>query len=71
MPKLHPINSSVVSAAGYNKETQELTVHLRSGAEYVYHDVPKQTFDSLMAAHSRGRFFVREISKGFRFTRRK
>ena len=71
MPKLHPINSSVVSAAGYDSDTRELTVQLRSGVEYTYHDVPQEIYNGLMQSNSRGAYFVREISRSFRYTRGK
>jgi len=51
-----PVDSSNLSAVGYDAETQEMRVQFRSGATYSYAMVPQDIFDGLTAAESAGRF---------------
>ncbi len=62
MDGLTEVESTNLQAAGYAPETKTLTIQFRSGgAVFDYADVPQDLFDSLMAAESKGKFFIKEI----------
>ena len=63
------VDSSNMEAIGYDEGTQELHVQFLSGAYYVYRDVPRQVFDELMRASSKGSFLNREIKGVYQFTK--
>jgi len=50
-------NSSMLSNASYNTETSELTVTFTNGKVYVYVDVSRDIWDSLISARSAGAYF--------------
>lgn len=50
-------NSSMLSSAEYNEEKKELTVTFSNGKDYVYEDVNKSSYDSLITAESAGKYF--------------
>jgi hypothetical protein len=50
-------NSSMLSSAEYNDETEELTVTFINGKSYTYIDVPRRTYDELISANSPGKYF--------------
>lgn len=52
--KLIPVDSSMISAVGYDPATQTLEVLFNSGKTYVYSGVPQEIYDELMAADSKG-----------------
>lgn len=60
-----PVNSSMAKAIGYNNESQTLQVEFHSGAVYQYSDVDSETWESLQAADSTGRFFNSEIKGNY------
>ena len=68
MPEMHYVDSSSIEAVGYDKENMELHVRfLESGATYVYRNVPREVFDELMTADSKGSHFNREIRNTYEF----
>ncbi len=54
MPDMIYVDSSNIEAVGYDGDSQELHIRYVGGACYVYHDVPRQVFDNLMNAPSKG-----------------
>ena len=69
MPEMIYVDSSNVEAVGYDGDTQELHVQFLSGGYYIYHDVPRNIFDELMNASSKGSFLNREVKSVYRFTK--
>ena len=63
------VDSSNVEAIGYDDDTQELHVQFLSGGNYIYHGVPRETFDGLMNASSKGSFLNREVKNVYQFTK--
>jgi len=63
MPELEmiPVDSSLISAAGYDGDKEELHVQFNSGDRYVYESVPPSVFEDLMEALSPGGYFARQI----------
>ncbi len=69
MPEMLYVDSSNVEAIGYDENTQELHVQFLSGGYYIYHDVPREIFDGLMYAPSKGSFLNREVKNVYQFTK--
>lgn len=66
---MQPVNSKLLSAIGYDAESQTLTVRFAKGATYRYNNVPEQEFDNLMAANSVGSHFLSTIKPTYTGTR--
>lgn len=63
MPQLHAVpGSSSVAAAGYDPDTQELTVNFVSGAQYTYSAVPPGVLEQLLSSPSPGKFVHQNLS---------
>lgn len=56
-----PVDSSSIAAAGYAPDVSMLEVEFRNGSVYQYFAVPKEVFDSLLAAESKGAFVSSHI----------
>ena len=63
------VDSSNIEAIGYNDDTLELHVQFLSGSYYIYSDVPREVFDDLMNAPSKGSFLNREVKGIYQFTK--
>lgn len=66
-----PIQSSDLASVGYDERRRLLEIEFRSGGIYRYIDVPKEIFDALLAAESKGRFFAARIRSRFQHERLK
>ena len=69
MPDMIYVDSSNIEAIGYDDDTRELHVQFLSGGYYIYHDVPRQIFDDLKFAPSKGSFLNREVKRVYQFTK--
>ena len=69
MPEMIYVDSSNIEAIGYDENAQELHVQFLSGGYYVYHEVPREIFDNIMAAPSKGSYLNREIKGVYRYTK--
>ena len=58
---LNPVKSSNAESAGYDPDTQELHVRFKSGGTYSYSGVPKEKYESLMAAPSFGSYLHQHV----------
>ena len=56
-----PVESSAISSVGYDPRSKTLEVEFQSGSVYDYHGVPREVYESFLAASSKGRFFSRRI----------
>lgn len=70
MPDMIYVDSSNIEAIGYDDESLELHVQFISGGYYIYNNVPRQIFDELMYAPSKGSFLNREIKGLYQFVKR-
>lgn len=66
---INEINSSNLNRTIYDVETKKLIVEFKNGARYVYDNVPHQLYTSFRKAESHGKYFIKEISKNFKFTK--
>jgi len=52
-----PVDSSAIASLGYDPARETLEVEFRSGNVYRYFDVPKEVYEDLLGARSKGRYF--------------
>lgn len=65
--ELHHVNSTALSAIGYDRRRRVLEARFRStGRIYHYFDVPASEFQKLLAAPSIGRHFNAHIRPHYR-----
>lgn len=69
MPELIFVDSSNIEAIGYDDTTQDLHVRFLSGALYVYHGVPRNVFDELMLAPSKGSYLNRQVKNVYQWAK--
>ena len=60
-----PVNSSSISAIGYDADTMTLRLAFRTGGMYEYHAVPESIVRQLMSAPSKGKYYSRNIKGRF------
>lgn len=63
------VASSNVVSIGYDEPTQTLEVEFKDGAIYQYYNIPKNIYDELMAAPSKGQFLAYQIKNAFPYSR--
>jgi lysyl-tRNA synthetase class 2 len=61
------VESSAILSIGYDRERKELFVRFISGKSYIYHDVPLQVYEELLAAGSKGTYFNLHIRDRYTF----
>ncbi len=63
---LQPVESSLISQAGYDPATQMMAVKLVENSDlYFYKGVPQEIYDGFVAAESKGAYFVENIKGKF------
>jgi KTSC domain len=55
-PALRRVRSSSIAAIGYDEDAREVYVQFRHGGVYAYAGVPREIWDELQRADSKGRF---------------
>lgn len=60
----HP-DSSLAYASEYDKDTQEMTVHFRTGTSSIYSGVPESVYKAAVEAPSFGAYFHAHIKRGY------
>lgn len=69
--EMQSVKSSLLDKVGYDPETKVLAVQMNYSSDvYLYRNVPLEVFDDLLAADSKGGFYVKNI-KGKYKTERK
>ncbi|MBX2991477.1 MAG: KTSC domain-containing protein [Bacteroidetes bacterium] len=63
------VDSSHISAVGYDSDNGTLEIQFKNGTVYQYFDVPSYEYDGLMAAESKGEYANQNIYKRYRFNR--
>jgi hypothetical protein len=51
------LNSSMISRIAYDEEAEALSIWFRESGRYVYHGVPRETYEGLRTSPSAGRYF--------------
>jgi KTSC domain-containing protein len=71
--EMQTVESSLLYAVGYNPSTQTLRIQFltkwKPGATYEYADVPREVWERLESAPSKGKYFLNFIKKQFTATR--
>lgn len=57
----HLVESTNLEWVAYDEEEQELYIQFKSGGFYIYYKVPKQIFEDLLKAGSKGRYHAVKI----------
>jgi hypothetical protein len=63
------VNSDMMSSCGYDSSTATLEVEFRNGSVYAYHGVPRDRYDALLSASSKGRYFNTHLRGKFPYRR--
>lgn len=63
------VNSTNLTAIGYDESSRTLRVEFRNGGTYDYYDVPRTEFDGLHNATSHGEYLARNIKGRYRYAR--
>ena len=61
--------SSNIARFGYDDANQVLFVEFRNGSVYQYFDVPKNVFEQMNTAPSKGKFLADRIKGAYRYAR--
>lgn len=69
MVDMNFVDSSNIEAIGYDADAQELHIRFLSSGTYIYHGVPQEIYDNLMASPSHGSYLNREIKGVFEHTK--
>jgi hypothetical protein len=68
--EMQDVESSLIKEVGYDAATKLLTVVLvQNDEKYLYKNVPEDIYAALMAAESKGKYFVENIKGKFEFTK--
>jgi hypothetical protein len=65
------IQSSNLSSAKFNTETEDLVVSFNNGAIYEYNKVPWEKFTKFRLAESQGKFFNENIARKYTYKKLK
>ena len=63
------VNSSTIDSIGYDYENHNLYVNFTNGREYIYGNVPTETYAKFLEADSKGKFLNAEIVGKFSYVR--
>jgi len=68
-PDMQPVNSSNVSAVGYDIDNQIVFVEFLNGSTYAYKGVPEHEFENLRTAASVGSYLNRNYKNVYPYER--
>lgn len=63
------VESSFIEAVAYHRDDEVLWLRFHNGRTYLFRQVPEETYEELLAAESKGRFFNLEIKDAFPYAR--
>lgn len=69
--ELKPVESTFLAQVGYDPATQVLAIQMVNSSDvYYYAEVPQAIYDGLLAADSKGAYYVDRIKGHFEATRK-
>ena len=69
--EMQAVESSLIKKVGYDAETRTLAIQMNNSSDvYLYQDVPPSRFEALLAADSKGAYYVKNIKGKFETTRK-
>lgn len=66
---MQPVCSTNLAAVGYDEISNTLCIRFRQGGTYAYSGVPKNIYDNLMCASSKGSYHAAFIKHSFPYHR--
>ena len=64
------VDSSAIASIGYDQSSHTLEIEFRTGTIYRYDDVPRDVYQGLMTAPSKGQFFDLHVrDAGYQYAR--
>ncbi|MCS6795434.1 MAG: KTSC domain-containing protein [Raineya sp.] len=63
------VESSMIASVGYDEENEILEVEFNSGQVYQYFEVPREVFDELLQAESKGRYMKNSVIDCYPYTK--
>jgi len=63
------VESTNIDMIGYDEDNSQLHVKFRSGAEYVYNEVPPAVYQEFLDADSKGKFLNERIKGRYYYAR--
>jgi hypothetical protein len=63
------VSSSNIESVGYDSNDEILEIKFHSGGVYQYLNVPREKYESLMNASSKGSYFAKFIKDRYRYKR--
>lgn len=63
------VESTNIDMIGYDDENSQLHVRFRSGAEYVYSEVPPAVYQEFLDADSKGKYLNERIKGRYEYAR--
>mgnify|MGYP000276784156 FL=1 len=63
------INSSNLKSAGFNTETETLTITFNNGSIYEYYEFPWDKFTKFRMSESQGKYFNENIGRSHKYTK--
>jgi hypothetical protein len=65
--KLETVESDVIHAIGYDDDVNVLEIIFNTGQIYQYRNVPREVFEQLLRAESKGSYFQNNIRDEFEY----
>ncbi|TET43042.1 MAG: KTSC domain-containing protein [Dehalococcoidia bacterium] len=63
------VESTNIDMIGYDEDNSQLHVKFRSGAEYVYNEVPPAVYQEFLDSDSKGKFLNERIKGRYNYAR--
>ena len=63
--QMRPVDSSTITAIGFDPQAGELHVEFKNGSRYLYSNFPMALYEEFLAAPSAGKFFAQKIKGGY------
>ena len=64
------VDSSNILAIGYSEKDRELVIDFKGGTTYFYGGVDKGTYEELLNAESKGKYFHKNIKGNYEFNKK-
>ena len=69
--EMKSVSSSFLDKVGYDAQAKVLAIQMKNSSDvYLYQDVPQELYDDLLAAESKGGFYVKNVKGKFRTERK-
>ncbi|HPT16943.1 MAG TPA: KTSC domain-containing protein [Kiritimatiellia bacterium] len=69
--EMKSVSSTFLDKVGYDAQAKVLAIQMKNSSDvYLYQDVPQELYDDLLAAESKGGFYVKNVKGKFRTARK-